>query len=81
MLKDSTSVWLKTGEVFSVEELIYAMMIQSANDAAWALARFTAGSVSTFVGSMNAKARALGMTRTVFRTPHGFPPSGVAPDR
>ena len=75
MLRDSTSVWLRTGEVFSVEELIYAMMIQSANDAAFLLARASAGSIPAFVDLMNAKARALGMTRTVFRTPNGLPPA------
>ena len=74
MLRDSTSVWLKQNEVFSVEELIYAMMIQSANDAAYALARQSAGSTEDFVEQMNAKARALGMTRTTFRSPHGLPP-------
>jgi len=74
MLRDSTSVWLKTGESFPVEELIYAMMIQSANDAAFALANASAGSVPVFVSWMNAKARALGMTRTAFRSPNGLPP-------
>lgn len=69
-----TQVWLKEGEKFTVEELIYAMMIQSANDAAHALARTAAGSADAFVALMNAKARELGMTRTVFKTPHGLPP-------
>jgi D-alanyl-D-alanine carboxypeptidase (penicillin-binding protein 5/6) len=73
MLRDSTSVWLKAGEVFPVEELFYAMMIQSANDAAYALARTAAGSVPEFVALMNAKARELGMVRTTFRTPNGLP--------
>jgi D-alanyl-D-alanine carboxypeptidase (penicillin-binding protein 5/6) len=70
-----TQVWLKEKEVFPVEELLYAMMIQSANDAAYALARTAAGSTSAFVELMNAKARELGMTQTTFRTPHGLPPS------
>jgi D-alanyl-D-alanine carboxypeptidase (penicillin-binding protein 5/6) len=70
-----TQVFLKEKEVFSVEELIYAMMIQSANDAAHALARASAGSVASFVELMNAKARAIGMTDTNFRSPHGLPPS------
>jgi D-alanyl-D-alanine carboxypeptidase (penicillin-binding protein 5/6) len=70
-----TQVWLKEKEVFPVDELIYAMMIQSANDAAYALARTAAGSIPAFVGLMNAKARELGMTQTTFRTPHGLPPS------
>jgi len=76
MWKDSTSVWLRQNEVFTVDDLIYAMMIQSANDAAYALAFRAAGSVDAFVGLMNAKARQLGMTRSTFRSPHGFPPPG-----
>jgi D-alanyl-D-alanine carboxypeptidase (penicillin-binding protein 5/6) len=72
--KDSTEVWLKQGETFTVEDLIYAMMIQSANDAAYALAQKAGGSAADFVVMMNAKARELGMTRTTFRSPHGFPP-------
>jgi len=74
MLKDSTAVWLKQGEVFSVDELIYAMFIQSANDAAYALAHKAGGTVGAFVAMMNAKARQLGMVHSTFRTPHGFPP-------
>jgi D-alanyl-D-alanine carboxypeptidase (penicillin-binding protein 5/6) len=70
-----TQVWLKEKEEFSVEELLYAMMIQSANDAAHALARAAAGSTDAFVELMNAKARELGMTHTTFRTPHGLPPA------
>jgi len=70
-----TQVFLDPRETFSVEELIYAMMIQSANDASHALARIAAGSVPAFVERMNAKARELGMTRTTFRSPHGLPPS------
>lgn len=70
-----TQVWLKQGETFPVEELIFAMMIQSANDAAYALARTAAGSVTAFIELMNAKASALGLTHTTFRTPHGLPPA------
>lgn len=71
-----TQVYLDPRETFSVDELIYAMMIQSANDAAHALARAAGGSVEAFVELMNAKARELGMTHTTFRTPHGLPPKG-----
>ncbi len=70
-----TQVYLDPRETFPVEELIYAMMIQSANDAAQALARASAGSVESFVALMNAKAEQLGMKQTRFRTPHGLPPS------
>ncbi len=79
MVEDSkiggTQVWLDPRETFSVEELLYALMVQSANDAATALARAAAGSRAGFVEMMNARAQALGMTDTVFRTPHGLPPS------
>ncbi len=70
-----TQVFLDPRETFPVEELVYAMMIQSANDASHALARVAAGSVEAFVELMNAKARELGMTHTIFRSPHGLPPS------
>jgi D-alanyl-D-alanine carboxypeptidase len=70
-----TQVWLKEKEVFTVEELLYALMIQSANDAAHALARVAAGSREGFVELMNERAKSLGMTQTVFRTPHGLPPA------
>jgi D-alanyl-D-alanine carboxypeptidase len=70
-----TQVWLKEKESFPVEELTYAMMIQSANDAAHALSHAVAGSTEAFVELMNAKARALGMNHSVFRTPHGLPPA------
>lgn len=69
-----TQVFLDPRESFTVEELLYAMMIQSANDAAHALARAAAGSVPAFVELMNAKARSLGLNATQFRTPHGLPP-------
>lgn len=71
--RHSTAVHLRTNERFSVEELIYAMMLQSANDAAWMVARNVAGSVPAFVERMNEKAHALGMTRSLFRTPNGYP--------
>jgi D-alanyl-D-alanine carboxypeptidase (penicillin-binding protein 5/6) len=73
MLRDSTSVWLKQGEVYPIEDLIYAMMIQSANDAAYAVAEKVAGSIPAFVDLMNEKARTLGMVQTRFRTPNGLP--------
>ena len=70
-----TQVWLDPRETFAVEDLLYALMIQSANDAASALARTAAGSREAFVAQMNARARALGLTHTTFRSPHGLPPA------
>jgi D-alanyl-D-alanine carboxypeptidase (penicillin-binding protein 5/6) len=77
--KGGTQVYLDPRETFPIEELIYAMMIQSANDAASAIARASADSVENFVELMNTKARAIGMTHTTFRTPHGLPPKGRNP--
>ena len=76
-----SEAWLMDKEVVPVEELLYLLMVQSANDAAMALAIQTAGSREAFVDLMNAKARELGMTRTVFQSPHGLPPGrGQEPD-
>jgi D-alanyl-D-alanine carboxypeptidase (penicillin-binding protein 5/6) len=81
-LPDSTNVKLKQGEVFPIEELLYAIMIQSANDAANALTHATAGSRTAFLERMNARALELGMTHTTFHSPNGLPPSrGQLPDR
>ena len=71
-----SQVYLAEKEVFPVEELLYALMIASANDAATALAIHCAGSKSAFVELMNARAQELGMTKTMFRSPHGLPPVG-----
>ncbi len=69
-----SQVWLAQGESFSVEDMLYALMVQSANDAAVALAEKVAGSTDAFVALMNQKARELGMTSTVFHSVHGLPP-------
>jgi serine-type D-Ala-D-Ala carboxypeptidase (penicillin-binding protein 5/6) len=70
-----SQVWLAEKEVFTVEELLYALMIQSANDAAVALAEKVAGSTEAFVELMNKRARELGMNNTVFNSVHGLPPA------
>lgn len=76
-----SQVYLKEGEIFTVEELTYAMMIQSANDAAATLAIHIAGSKEGFIEMMNKKAAELGMTSTRFASVHGLPPGpGQAAD-
>lgn len=69
-----SQVYLKQGEQFTVEELLMALAIHSANDAAVALAEYHAGSDEAFVDLMNMRARELGMHRTVFHSVHGLPP-------
>jgi D-alanyl-D-alanine carboxypeptidase (penicillin-binding protein 5/6) len=67
-------VWLKEKESFTVDEMLYALMIQSANDAAVALAEKVAGGTDGFLELMNQRAKELGMNSTVFHSVHGLPP-------
>jgi len=69
-----SQVYLKHGERFSVEELLAALAIHSANDAAVALAEHVAGSVEAFLDLMNLEAKELGMNDTTFHSVHGLPP-------
>jgi D-alanyl-D-alanine carboxypeptidase (penicillin-binding protein 5/6) len=69
-----SQVYLKENEVFSVEDLLYALVVQSANDAAVALAIHVSGSKEAFVELMNQRAKELGMTSTTFHSVHGLPP-------
>ena len=70
-----TQVFLKAGETFTLEELMQAALVESANDAAYAVAEYAAGSSDKFVKRMNAKARTLGMLDTEFHCVHGLPPA------
>lgn len=63
---------LQKGEVLTVEQLLYALLVVSGNDASIALAEATAGSVEAFVEMMNAKAAELGLTNTHFVNPCGL---------
>ncbi len=69
-----SQVWLAEKESFSLDDMLYALMVQSANDAAVALAEKVAGSMDAFVALMNQKAKDLGMNSTVFHSVHGLPP-------
>jgi D-alanyl-D-alanine carboxypeptidase (penicillin-binding protein 5/6) len=69
-----SQVYLKQGETFTIDDLLDAMIIQSANDAAVALAQHVAGSREAFVRMMNQKAAELGMRNTRFISEHGLPP-------
>ena len=76
-----SQVYLDPKEQFSVEDLLYALTVQSANDAAVALATRVAGSKAGFVSLMNARAKELGMKNSHFYSVHGLPPSdGQKPD-
>lgn len=68
-------VGIKPGEKMSVRDLMMALMVESANDAAIALGVHSAGSFSGFVARMNSRAKELGMTNTTYYNPNGLPPN------
>ena len=69
---EGSSMYLRPGQAVTVEELLYGLLLVSGNDAADALAKYTAGSIEKFAALMNEKARSLGMTGTSFSNPHGL---------
>lgn len=71
------TVFLQPGEKLTVAELLRAMLVRSANDAAEALALYVGhGSQPTFVALMNAKAKQLGLHETRYANPHGLDEAG-----
>lgn len=73
---EGSSLYLKEGEVLTVEALLYGLMLHSGNDAAVTLAMYCAGSVDAFVARMNQKAAALGLRDTHYANPHGLDDDG-----
>lgn len=69
---EGSSMYLQEGEILSLQELLYGLMLSSGNDAAAALALYCSGSIEEFAGQMNDKARMLGMKNTHFQNPHGL---------
>lgn len=69
---EGSSIYLVKGERLTLRELIYALMLESANDAAEAIAIIIAGSVEAFADIMNQRAAELGLENTHFENPHGL---------
>lgn len=69
---EGSSVYLYCNEQLTLEELLYAMLLESANDAAAAIAIEVGGSISEFASLMNKKAEELGLENTHFTNPHGL---------
>ena len=69
---EGSSIWMREGDEYTVKELLFALMLQSANDAAAQLAIECAGSIEAFADLMNEKAAALGLSGTHFANPHGL---------
>lgn len=73
---EGSSVYLYPGELLTTEQLLFALMLSSANDAAAALAYEAAGSIEAFAALMNQKAAELGLQNTHFANPHGLDAQG-----
>ena len=65
-------MYLQEGEILTIQELLYGLMLRSGNDAAVALAIYCGGTVEGFAELMNDKARSLGMTQSHFVNPNGL---------
>ncbi len=68
----SSHIALQVGEVITLEDALYAVMISSANDAANVLASYVGGDIEGGVAAMNAQVEALGLENTHFENPHGL---------
>ena len=73
---EGSSMYLKEGEILTIQELLYGLMLSSGNDAAVALAIYCGGTVEGFAELMNDKARNLGLTGTHFENPNGLDSPG-----
>ena len=69
---EGSSVYLYAGETLTLEALLYALLLESANDAAAAIAYGISGSIEAFSARMNERAQSLGLTDTHFMNPHGL---------
>ena len=72
-----SQIWLEVGETMSVEELLKAVVVASANDACTALAEFVGGSSESFVKMMNERAQELGCENTNFENSNGLDDTAV----
>ncbi len=73
---EGSSMYLQEGEVLTIQELLYGLMLRSGNDAAVALAIYCGGTVEGFAELMNDKARNLGLKNTHFVNPNGLDAPG-----
>lgn len=76
MAMGGTTIFLEAGETMSVDDLMKGLMVNSANDAAVALAEYISGTEEAFVALMNQRAQELGMNDTTFKNAHGLDEDG-----
>ena len=67
-----SGIYIKQGEVLTLKDLVYGLMLRSGNDASYAIAKYVGGSVENFVKKMNEKAIEIGMKNTTFNNPNGL---------
>lgn len=67
-----SGIYIKQGEILTLKDLVYGLMLRSGNDASYAIAKYVGGTVDNFVKLMNEKADYLGMKNTEFNNPNGL---------
>lgn len=72
---DSSRIGIDVGEQLSMEQSLYGIMLESANEVSYAVAEHVGGDISTFIDLMNKKAKSLGAKSSNFMNPHGLPDS------
>ena len=69
---EGSSIYLEKGEILSVKDLLYGLMLRSGNDCAETLAIYKSGSIGNFAELMNKKAEEIGAKNSHFVNPHGL---------
>lgn len=69
---EGSSIYLKTNDKISLEDLVYALVLRSGNDAADSIAKHIGGTMDNFITLMNEKAKVIGASNTNFVNPHGL---------
>ncbi len=73
---EGSSVYLQKGEIYSIKDLLYGLMLRSGNDCATALAIYCGGDEGNFSSMMNETAQKAGALHSRFANPHGLPQDG-----
>jgi D-alanyl-D-alanine carboxypeptidase len=67
-----SGIYIKEGEILTLKDLLYGLMLRSGNDASYSIAKYVGGTVEQFVEQMNKKATDLGLKNTTFHNPNGL---------
>ncbi|HEV8051275.1 MAG TPA: serine hydrolase, partial [Parachlamydiaceae bacterium] len=72
LIPDGSHIGIKRGEILSLRDLFYGMMVASGDDAANVIAKYTSGTIPQFIAEMNSYVKQLGCHSTTFYNPHGL---------